>query len=125
MLRKIALVFGCILWGQAAVAQISLLMFEQPGCIYCARWNDEVAPEYPLTDEGKAAALRRLQLRDPLPDGISLISPPVFTPTFVLVLNGAETGRIEGYPGEDFFWPLLANMIEQAEQPSPRGVVAP
>ena len=89
-------------------------MFEQPGCIYCARWNEEVSPEYPLTAEGKAAPLLRLQLREPLPEGLALVSPPVFTPTFVLVKNGVEAGRIEGYPGEDFFWPLLAGLIERA-----------
>lgn len=89
-------------------------MFEQPGCIYCARWNEEIAPQYPLTDEGKAAPLHRLQLRDPLPEDLSLVSPPVFTPTFVLVEDGAETGRIEGYPGSDFFWPLLEELILDA-----------
>jgi hypothetical protein len=29
----------------------------------------------------------------------------------VLVENGAEIGRIEGYPGEDFFWGLLKQML--------------
>jgi hypothetical protein len=29
--------------GGSAAAQAELLMFEQPGCIYCARWNEEVA----------------------------------------------------------------------------------
>lgn len=99
-----------------ATAQTELLMFEQPGCIYCARWNEEVAPEYPLTDEGRAAPLHRLQLRDPLPDGITITSHPIFTPTFILVRDGVEKGRIEGYPGEDFFWPLLAGMIEEAKK---------
>jgi hypothetical protein len=98
----------------ATAAELELLMFEQPGCIYCAQWNAEVGPEYPLTDEGKAAPLRRLQLRDPLPDGLTLVSHPVFTPTFVLMQDGVETSRIEGYPGEDFFWPLLGDMIEKA-----------
>lgn len=95
----------------AMAGELQLLMFEQPGCIYCAAWNEEVAPEYPLTVEGMAAPLRRLQLRDPLPEGIEVVSPPVFTPTFVLVEDGIETGRIEGYLAEDFFWPLLADMI--------------
>ncbi|WP_342749219.1 thioredoxin family protein [Tabrizicola aquatica] len=99
-----------------AAAEVELLMFEQPGCIYCAAWDREVAPEYPLTDEGRAAPLRRLQLRDPLPEGLTLISPPIFTPTFVLVEDGVEVGRIAGYPGEDFFWPLLAQLIAEAAQ---------
>lgn len=99
-----------------ANAEIALLMFEQPGCLYCAAWNAEVAPEYPLTEEGRAAPLRRLQLREALPEGITLDRPAVFTPTFVLVSGGAEVGRIEGYASEDFFWPLLGQLIEMARQ---------
>lgn len=95
-------------------AATELLMFEQPGCVWCERWHREAGPEYPLTDEGRAAPLRRLGLRDPLPPGIVLVSRPVFTPTFVLVRDGREVDRIEGYPGEDFFWPLLAAKIARA-----------
>jgi hypothetical protein len=97
-----------------AAGELELLMFEQPGCVYCAAWNAEVAPEYPLTAEGRAAPLRRLQLHERLPDGIDVVAPPVFTPTFVLVEDGVESGRIEGYPGEDFFWPQLAGLIATA-----------
>jgi len=99
-----------------SASALELLMVEQPGCIYCAAWDAEIAPQYPLTVEGKAAPLVRQQLRAALPDGVLLRSPPVFTPTFVLLQDGTEIGRIEGYPGPDFFWPLLAGLIEQAEQ---------
>jgi thioredoxin-related protein len=98
----------------AMAEDLRLLMFEQPGCQYCAQWNADVAPEYPLTDEGRAAPLERVQLRDPLAEGITLRSPPVFTPTFVLLRDGTEVGRIEGYPGEDFFWGLLGQLIAVA-----------
>jgi hypothetical protein len=60
-----------------------------------------------------ACAAGRLQLRDPLPDNISLMSRPRYTPTFVVVQDGTEVGRIEGYPGEDFFWGLLGRILEQ------------
>lgn len=110
----LASAFLAISTSLAAAGDLQLLMFEQPGCIYCAAWNAEVAPEYPLTEEGRVAPLHRLQLRDPLPEGLQIVSPPVFTPTFVLVEDGVETGRIEGYPGEDFFWPLLDNLIAEA-----------
>ena len=36
----------------------------------------------------------------------------LYTPTFILVEGGQEIGRIEGYPGEDFFWGLLKMMLE-------------
>lgn len=95
---------------------LRLLMFEQPGCIYCAKWDADVSPEYPLTDEGRAAPLERVGLRDPLAEGITLRSPPLFTPTFVLLRDGVEVGRIEGYPGEDFFWGLLGQLIAEARK---------
>lgn len=113
--RALVLAFVTLSATPALAGELQLLMFEQPGCIYCAAWNEEVAPEYPLTEEGKAAPLRRLQLRDPMPEGLQVVSPPVFTPTFVLVEDGVETGRIEGYPGEDFFWPLLDGLIAEAK----------
>lgn len=97
-----------------ATAELRLLMIEQAGCVYCLRWDAEIAPQYPLTDEGKAAPLTRADLRDPVPEAITLSRPAAFTPTFVLLSDGIETGRIEGYPGEDFFWPLLAGLILEA-----------
>lgn len=115
MLRAAVLGLGLIVaCVPALAAQIELLMVEQAGCIYCARWHDEVGPEYPITDEGRAAPLRAQQLREALPEGITLARPAVFTPTFILLKDGAEVDRIEGYPGEDFFWPLLAGMIAAA-----------
>lgn len=112
--RILLLSWLCLLPLAAAAAELRLAMFEQPGCLYCARWNDEVGPEYDLTEEGRAAPLLRLQLRDPLPDGIALASPAIYTPTFVLLSDGSEVGRIEGYPSEDFFWPLLNGLIDAA-----------
>ncbi|VDC24820.1 thioredoxin family protein [Pseudogemmobacter humi] len=112
--RALVLLAALVPGRALAAGELQLLMFEQPGCGWCARWNAEVAPQYPLTDEGRAAPLRRLQLREPLPGGLALQRPVTFTPTFVLVADGAETARLEGYPGEDFFWPLLSRMIAEA-----------
>jgi hypothetical protein len=97
-----------------AARTVELAMFEQPGCVYCLRWHEDVGPEYPVTAEGRAAPLRVLQLHAPLPDGISIARPVLFTPTFVLLINGQEAGRLEGYPGEDFFWGLLQSLLADA-----------
>ena len=42
---------------------------------------------------------------------LKLTSPVRFTPTFVLVDGNREIGRIEGYPGEDFFWGRLERLM--------------
>ena len=98
-----------------AVADLSLVMVEQRGCAWCARWNAEIAPAYGNTDEGQAAPLRRVQL-GAIPDDLDLESKVRFTPTFVLVDEGTEIGRIEGYPGEDFFWPMLGALLTKADE---------
>lgn len=103
----------------AASAQVELIMGEEAGCIWCARWNAEVAPEYPKTAEGRAAPLRRIDIHEPVPDDLILQGRLRFTPTFVLVHDGREIARREGYPGEDFFWPVLGQMLDAAARDIP------
>lgn len=99
-----------------ASADTVLLMAEEAGCYWCAKWNEEIAPIYPKTAEGRAAVLQRYDLHNDSPD-VAFARPVHFTPTFILVEEGVEVGRIEGYPGEDFFWGLLGMMLERAGIP--------
>ncbi len=92
-----------------------LVMFEQQACEWCEIWLSEIGPIYPKTAEGRRAPLRRVDIFDPLPHDLKHIAPGRYTPTFVLVENGREIGRIRGYPGEDFFWGLLAEMFDRLE----------
>ena len=94
-----------------------LVMAEEPGCMWCAAWNRDIGPIYGKTGEGAAAPLRRIDITDPIPDDISLARGINFTPTFVLLVDGAEVSRLEGYPGEDFFWGLLGRMLDDGEIP--------
>lgn len=86
-------------------------MVEQAGCVWCARWNTEIAPIYPKASEGRIAPLERVDLRDPDLESYSLISKPFFTPTFILVDDKVEVARLEGYAGDLFFWSLIEGMI--------------
>ena len=57
-----------------------------------------------------AAAARSISIAAP-DKSVTLKSPIRYTPTFVLVEDGQERARIEGYPGEFFFWPRLENLL--------------
>jgi len=110
-----SVIFGSAL--PAVAGELRLLMFDQAGCIYCARWEAEIGPIYPKTEEARVAPLTRIDIHDTLPEGVSLDRPAMLTPTFVLLDDGRETGRIEGYPGDEFFWFLLDELIEGAGAP--------
>ena len=95
----------------APAAAAELLMFSTAGCPYCAAWERAVGPIYPKTEIGKRIPLRQVDLDRSRDGKVALASPIRFTPTFVLVEFGRELGRIEGYPGEDFFWGLLERLL--------------
>ena len=105
--------FVVLLLSLSSVAAAELIMVEEAGCPWCRQWNQEVGVIYDKTEEGRAAPLRRIDIHKAVPAGLRFASPPVYTPTFILVDRGEEVGRIEGYPGEDFFWGLLQNLLEK------------
>jgi len=110
--------FAVLFWTLASVASSAdtrLLMIGSNGCSYCAQWEREVGGIYPLTEEGKLAPVDRINIHSTLPEGVILSRKAVYTPTFVLLRDGVEVDRIEGYPGEAFFWGLLDRMIHKVD----------
>jgi hypothetical protein len=98
-------------------------MFDDPGCVWCRRWTAEIGPGYPRTPEGRQAPLRRIPIRDQANAGVALASRINATPTFVLVEDGQEVGRIAGYSGSDFFYPMLDELLRKIPPPAPKGPV--
>ncbi len=90
-----------------------LLMYRSAGCPYCAAWDQAIGPIYGKSDLGHRAPLRQIDMGSRNQPAVALKSPIRFTPTFVLAHEGRELGRIEGYPGEDFFWGLLERLMIQ------------
>lgn len=119
MIGRLRCTLGAMLLSVATmVAQTTharaaeLVMFESAICEWCDAWHAEIGPIYPKTAEGKRAPLRTVDIHDPRPRDLGHIEGVRFTPTFVLLDDGdQEVGRINGYPGEDFFWGLLGELI--------------
>lgn len=88
-------------------------MVEQEHCEWCEAWNREIGGVYHLTEEGKRAPLRRVDIFSALPEDIEIKMRAQFTPTFILLNDNVEVGRIEGYPGEHFFWPMLNELLRK------------
>ncbi len=79
----------------------ALLMVDDAGCVYCRKWDREVALGYERSDEGQVAPLVRRPIRS---TDVARYPGIRYTPTFLLLVEGREIGRIVGYPGPDLFW---------------------
>ena len=97
----------------AVAANTQLIMVEETNCPYCKRFNAEIAPIYPKTSEGIIAPLRRINIDEGWPDDLSYLKTESLTPTFILVQDNRELGRLHGYQGDEFFWFLLGELFDK------------
>ena len=89
---------------------VILLLVEDRGCPYCARWDRDVGPGYARSPEGRFAPLVRRYRGSP---DVAFLAV-MFSPTFVVLKDGKEIGRIVGYSGPDFFWSELSPLLNAA-----------
>jgi thioredoxin-related protein len=100
--------------SMSRIAQAAeMVMFERAGCVWCQRWDREIAPIYDKTDEAKVLPLRRVDVDRDKPTDITLASPVIYTPTFIVIDKGREIGRIIGYTNDMSFWGLLGKYAAQ------------
>lgn len=109
-LKGLLVAIALLAWAAPAWSA-ELVMYRRAGCPYCAAWDREVGPIYPKTDIGKKLPLRHVDLDRGKDNSVALKSPVRFTPTFVVVEDGKEKARIEGYPGDFFFWGILEKLL--------------
>jgi hypothetical protein len=106
-----------------AAGRIELVYLWRAGCAWCAHFDRKVAPVYPRTAEGERAPLRRLDIGGDWPADLPRIERIRYTPTFVMMASGREVGRIEGYPGDEFFFAMVQNLLEKAAAGTDRPAV--
>ena len=92
-----------------------LVYFKSAACTTCERWDEEVGSLYDKTDEAQRLALRPHDIHDDKPKDLAFIKGIAFTPTFVMVENGKEVGRIVGYISDYFFWGQVEALIKKAD----------
>lgn len=101
--------------GTATAAE--LIYIADPSCAPCKLFDRQVAPLYPKTGEARLAPLRSLPFGQPLPAAYGYIVAPRAAPTFVLVDNGRELGRFEGYSSDELFWMNLSVLLRTLDLP--------
>lgn len=94
-----------------ALTGTELIAFEAPGCRYCPVFRRDVAPSYPASRAGKMAPLRFVDVNEPAAAALSLARPITIVPTVVLVRDGVEIGRIDGYVGRANMHHILDTLL--------------
>jgi hypothetical protein len=115
---------AAVVWIALSTASAAdLVMYRTAGCPWCAAWDRQIGPIYPKTEVGQRLPVRMADLYKAQDVGVALQRPVRYSPTFVVADGGHEIGRIEGYPGEDFFWGLLDQLV--LKLPPPVSAAAP
>ena len=95
-----------------AAAETSLVMFTSEGCPFCKAWERDVGASYDASPYAAKLPLTRVAFNGPAPAGLALNAAVLGTPTFIVVRDGREIGRLEGYRDAEMFWLGLASYAD-------------
>jgi len=90
---------------------LELIVIEARGCPMCQLFRDEIAPAYRATARAKQAPLRFVNVSFTDPDTLNLAAPVEIVPTVILMRDGAEIDRLEGYTGPELFMSVVGRML--------------
>lgn len=109
----VVLAFAAAAPGEAVASgkRVQLIMVDDPTCRYCRMWNEAVGVGYAKSPEGRIAPLKRVRRGARELTGLERV---VYTPTFIVMRDGEEAGRISGYSGPDYFYEDLREILQRA-----------
>lgn len=91
-----------------------LVVMEAPGCTYCGIFRRDVLPSYEASERAKELPVRFLDVNDQASSGLDLQTPVDIVPTFIVVKDKKEVGRIPGYVGRENFYHAINHLMSAA-----------
>ena len=95
-------------------SNLELIVMEAEGCTYCDLFRRDVLPSYQASERAKDMPIRFLDINDATAEELGLDSPVDIVPTFVVLKDHKEVGRIPGYVGPEFFFHSINHLISSA-----------
>ena len=117
-LRVFASPFGILALGvvlnfaalsQIAIASTRLVMVTSDHCPFCQAWERDIGVVYEKSPYAPSFPLTRVDIGSAMPEGVTLQSPVLGTPTFLIIQNGQEIDRRRGYDDAGMFWWWLSD----------------
>ncbi|MDX2258463.1 MAG: hypothetical protein NW205_06045 [Hyphomicrobiaceae bacterium] len=90
-----------------------LVVLEMPGCIYCGIFRRDVLPAYKASLRAGELPIRFIDINDRAAGDIGLAAPVDIIPTFVILENNEELGRIPGYVGPETFFHAVNHILSR------------
>lgn len=95
-------------------SNLELVVMEAPGCTYCTLFRRDVLPSYQASERAKDVPIRFVDINDEAASALGLDGPVDVVPTFVVLQNNKEIGRIPGYTGPEFFFHTMNYLLSSA-----------
>ena len=89
---------------QTAAAESRLIMVTSDHCPSCQAWELDVGRVYDKSPYSTILPLTRVEIGSKMPGSVTFQKPVVGTPSFLIIHNGQEIGRQNGYFDAEMFW---------------------
>lgn len=93
---------------------VELIVVEAPGCTFCTVFRRDVLPSYQASERARSLPVRFIDVNDLAVAQLGLDSPINIVPTFVVIKNNKEIGRIPGYVGPENFYHTINYLLSTA-----------
>ena len=113
MIRASALALTLVTSPQTSAADSRLIMVTSDHCPYCQAWELDVGAVYNKSPYATTLPLTRVEIGSKMPESVTLQKPVVGTPTFLIIHDGQEINRQNGYFDADLFWWWLSEYAAQ------------
>lgn len=88
-----------------------IIMIEVEGCVYCKVFRRNVLPVYQDSPRGKEVPIRFVDYNTQAAAELPLNGPVTIVPTFVMMKDNREVGRLPGYVGRSEFLRAVTHML--------------
>lgn len=92
-------------------AKTEVIVFEIGGCQYCTAFRDNLGARYLASTTNAAAPMRYVDVGRLDPRSFQLRSDITTVPTIVLMQDGKEVDRVEGYPLSEVLFGMVKSRV--------------
>ena len=93
-----------------------VVVFEIGGCKYCTVFRDNLGARYQASTTNAVAPMRYVDVGRLDPADFQLASDITTVPTIVLMQDGKEIDRVEGYPMSEVLFGMVKSKVTPVEE---------